>query len=126
MPPTTELAPALPTTDEQKYPCVTGADGVPRISGVAVDPAQGFKATELQLCTLKRPHMRAFHFQWLSFFVAFVVWFAYAPLLVVIREDLRIAKRGIWLSNIALPGLVSVFSPATIVSPTFMRCGAMM
>ena len=105
MPPTTELAaqeraPALPTTDERKYPCVTGADGVPRISGVAVDPAQGFKATELQLCTLKRPHMRAFHFQWLSFFVAFVVWFAYAPLLVVIREDLRIAKRGIWLSNI--------------------------
>ncbi|KAH8043872.1 hypothetical protein JL720_17273 [Aureococcus anophagefferens] len=64
MPPTTELAaperaPALPTTDEQKYPCVTGADGVPRISGVAVDPAQGFKATELQLCTLKRPHARS-------------------------------------------------------------------
>ena len=105
MPPTTELAaqeraPALPTTDERKYPCVTGADGVPRISGVAVDPAQGFKATELQLCTLKRPHMRAFHFQWLSFFMAFMVWFAYAPLLVVIRQDLDIPKKGIWMSNV--------------------------
>ena len=35
--------------------------------------------------------MRAFHFQWLSFFVAFMAWFAYAPLLVIIRQDLDIS-----------------------------------
>ena len=32
-----------------KYPCVVDKDGVPRINGVAVDPLQGFKATELQM-----------------------------------------------------------------------------
>ena len=41
MPPTTELAaqeraPALPTTDERKYPCVTGADGGLRFTPEAV------------------------------------------------------------------------------------------
>ncbi|KAH8065627.1 hypothetical protein JL721_8181 [Aureococcus anophagefferens] len=42
--------------------------------------------------------MRAFHFQWLSFFVAFVVWFAYAAS-AAIRWDPRTLP-GIWLSNI--------------------------
>merc|ERR1719181_2262490 len=90
-----------------KYPCVKDEDGVPRINGVAVDPLQGFKATELQMWPLfgtkfvtARPHMRAFHFQWLSFFVAFLVWFSFAPLLPVVRDDLNIAKKGIWFSNV--------------------------
>ena len=93
--------------ENPNYPVLVGADGVPRIGACAVDPLQNFKATELQMWPLfgtklsfGRPHMRAFHFQWLSFFCAFMVWFAYAPLLVVIREDLNIAKKGIWMSNV--------------------------
>ena len=90
-----------------KYPYVVDEAGVARVGFVAVDPAQHNKATELQLwplfgskLTFARPHMRAFHFQWLSFFVAFMAWFAYAPLLVIIRQDLEISTRGIWLSNV--------------------------
>ena len=93
--------------ENPNYPVVIGEDGVPRIGACAVDPLQSFKSTELQLwpifgnkLSFARPHMRAFHFQWLSFFMAFMVWFAYAPLLVVIRQDLNIAKKGIWMSNV--------------------------
>jgi len=93
--------------ENPNYPVVIGEDGVPRIGPCAVDPLQNFKATEIQLwpifgnkLSFARPHMRAFHFQWLSFFSAFMVWFAYAPLLVVIREDLNIAQKGIWMSNV--------------------------
>jgi len=71
--------------ENPNYPCVVDAEGVPRINGIAVDPFQGFRATELALWplvgnkfSLARPHMRAFHFQWMSFFIAFVVWFASA------------------------------------------------
>ena len=93
--------------ENPNYPVVVGEDGVPRIGPCAVDPLQSFKSTELQLwpifgnkLSFARPHMRAFHFQWLSFFMAFMVWFAYAPLLVVIRQDLDIPKKGIWMSNV--------------------------
>ena len=64
-----------------KYPYVVDEAGIARVGYVAVDPAQHNKATELQLwplfgtkLTFARPHMRAFHFQWLSFFVAFMAW----------------------------------------------------
>ena len=93
--------------ENPNYPVVIGEDGVPRIGACAVDPLQSFKSTELQMwpifgnkLSFARPHMRAFHFQWLSFFMAFMVWFAYAPLLVVIRQDLDIPKKGIWMSNV--------------------------
>ena len=86
--------------ENPNYPVVIGEDGVPRIGPCAVDPLQNFKATEIQLwpifgnkLSFARPHMRAFHFQWLSFFVAFMAWFAYAPLLVIIRQDLDISTR---------------------------------
>ena len=84
----------------EKFPATLDADGTVRVSGLVVDPDQNYKATEIKLFSFARPHMRAFHFQWLSFFVAFMAWFAYAPLLVIIRQDLDISTRGIWLSNV--------------------------
>ena len=39
------------------------------IGNMPVDPKQGFKAKEIQLLSFARPHMRAFHFAWASFFV---------------------------------------------------------
>lgn len=45
------------------------------------------KATVLKIFSFKRPHMRAFHFAWSSFFLAFFGWFALAPLQSEIRDD---------------------------------------
>eukprot|EP00529_Nitzschia_sp_RCC80_P022052 CAMPEP_0113469460 /NCGR_PEP_ID=MMETSP0014_2-20120614/15912_1 /TAXON_ID=2857 /ORGANISM="Nitzschia sp." /LENGTH=489 /DNA_ID=CAMNT_0000361941 /DNA_START=107 /DNA_END=1576 /DNA_ORIENTATION=+ /assembly_acc=CAM_ASM_000159 len=65
-----------------------------------VDPDQNDKAKEIKLCSLARPHMRAFHCAWWAFFMAFFVWFAIAPLLGEIRDDLGLTKQQIWTSNI--------------------------
>jgi NNP family nitrate/nitrite transporter-like MFS transporter len=45
--------------------------------------------------------MRAFHCAWWSFFVAFFIWFAIAPLLSEIRDDLNLSKQEVWTSSIA-------------------------
>jgi len=66
-----------------------------------VDPDQDDKATEIKLCSFKRPHMRAFHCSWWSFFIAFFIWFAIAPLLSEVQITLGLTKQEIWSSSIA-------------------------
>lgn len=65
-----------------------------------IDPDQDDKATEIRLCNFSRPHMRAFHCSWWSFFMAFFIWFAIAPLLGEIRTDLDLSKQEIWTSSV--------------------------
>lgn len=65
-----------------------------------IDPNQADKATEIKLCSFKRPHMRAFHCSWWGFFIAFFQWFAIAPLLTEVKDSLKISKQDIWTSNI--------------------------
>lgn len=67
---------------------------------LAVDPEQQYKAKELKICSFARPHMRAFHYSWWSFFIAFFIWFSAAPLLPEIRDTLEINPQQVWLSNI--------------------------
>ena len=55
--------------------------------------------------TCKRPYMRGFHGAWLGFFIAFVGWFAYAPLMTTIRDYVDITK-----GDIGTAGIVSVGS----------------
>lgn len=45
------------------------------------------KAKVIRLWSVARPHMRAFHFAWFSFFLAFFGWFALAPLQAEIRDS---------------------------------------
>lgn len=66
-----------------------------------VDPDQDDKAKEILICTFARPHMRAFHCAWWSFFIAFFIWFAVGPLIPFIREDLNLSNDEIWSSSIA-------------------------
>jgi len=68
---------------------------------LAVDPDQDDKASEIKLCSFSRPHMRAFHCSWWSFFIAFFIWFAIAPLLDEVRQTLSLDKKQIWTSSIA-------------------------
>ncbi|GKY95231.1 hypothetical protein MPSEU_000485900 [Mayamaea pseudoterrestris] len=67
---------------------------------IAVDPDQGDKATEIKMFSFARPHMRAFHCSWWSFFIAFLIWFAIAPLLKEIGHTLNLSKQELWTSNI--------------------------
>ena len=71
-----------------------------RCLAIPVDPDQDDKATTLRLCSFARPHMRAFHCSWWGFFVAFFIWFAIAPLLPLIADDLDLDGQQIWTTNI--------------------------
>eukprot|EP00960_Hanusia_phi_P016923 498246-Hanusia_phi.AAC.1 len=44
------------------------------------------KKTKIELLSMKRPHMRAFHASWFAFFICFTMWFAIPPLMVTIKK----------------------------------------
>ncbi|CAM9598541.1 unnamed protein product, partial [Ascophyllum nodosum] len=89
---------------------------------VPVDPNQQDKATTLKLYSFKRPHMRAFHFAWFGFFMAFVSWFAFAPLMNEIKEDLGMSKDEVYNANIS--SVASTVLSRFIVGPLCDTFGA--
>jgi NNP family nitrate/nitrite transporter-like MFS transporter len=68
---------------------------------VPVDHLEGDRATQINVCSFQRPHMRGLHCAWIGFFLAFTIWFAPAPLLREIQEDLNLSKAEVWTSSIA-------------------------
>ncbi|KAL3664965.1 hypothetical protein V7S43_010140 [Phytophthora oleae] len=89
---------------------------------ISTDPLQADKATEIQLFSFARPHMRAFHFSWLSFFIAFFGWFSIPPLLPTIKEKLNLTEDQVSNSNIV--ALSSAMLGRLIVGPLCDRYGA--
>lgn len=75
-----------------------------QVYDLPIDPDQNDRAKTIKLCSFARPHMRAFHCSWWSFFIAFFIWFAIAPLLTEIKADLGLTKQQIWTSSIASVG----------------------
>lgn len=65
-----------------------------------VNPDQDDKATVIKLCNFTRPHMRAFHCAWGSYFISFFMWFSITPLLSEIRDTLDFSNEQIWTSSI--------------------------
>lgn len=53
------------------------------------------RATRIRLREFTSAPMRAFHMAWLSLFTTFVAWFAVAPLMPLIREDLALTDRQV-------------------------------
>lgn len=89
---------------------------------IDVDPDQDDKATTIKLCSLARPHMRAFHCSWWGFFIAFFIWFAIAPLLSEIRDDLGLTKQEVWTSSIV--GVAGTILMRFILGPACDKWGA--
>eukprot|EP00536_Pseudo-nitzschia_multiseries_P017550 jgi/Psemu1/293087/fgenesh1_pg.1622_\ len=89
---------------------------------IEVDPDQDDKAKTIKLCSMARPHMRAFHFSWWGFFVAFFIWFAIAPLLSEIKVDLGLTKQEIWTSSIV--GVGGTIFMRFILGPACDKWGA--
>lgn len=65
-----------------------------------VDVTQNDRSVEIHLYSMARPHMRAFHFAWMAFFVAFFTWFAITPLLSEIQRSLDLTTKQIWMSSV--------------------------
>jgi NNP family nitrate/nitrite transporter-like MFS transporter len=59
------------------------------------------KAVRIDLFTLRTPQMRAFHLSWGAFFSCFFAWFAVAPLMPVIRDELGLTPSQVASTMIA-------------------------
>lgn len=53
------------------------------------------KAEKINLFSFGKPHMRAFHITWMTFFLCFFGWFGIAPMMGIIREELDLTKAQI-------------------------------
>jgi len=68
---------------------------------IKVDPDQDDRASEIKICSIARPHMRAFHCSWICFHLAFLCWFAIAPLMTEVQKSIpSIKKKEVWIANI--------------------------
>ncbi|KAF9298501.1 High-affinity nitrate transporter 2.1 [Mortierella antarctica] len=79
------------------------------------------KATNIKLLSLGRPHMRAMHLSWLSFFIAFLGWFAIPPLMPTIKADLKLTPHNI--SDANLTSVSATILARLIIGPLCDRYG---
>jgi len=87
-----------------------------------VDQYQNDRATEIRIFSFARPHSRALHCAWISFFLAFTIWFAVAPLLPEIQGALGLSKADIWMSSIC-SDLTTIFL-RVIIGPICDKYGS--
>jgi NNP family nitrate/nitrite transporter-like MFS transporter len=67
------------------------------------------KATRINLLDFTSPQMRAFHMSWFAFLLCFFAWFGIAPLMKVVRDELKLTPSQVGNIVIASVG-VTVFA----------------
>jgi MFS transporter, NNP family, nitrate/nitrite transporter len=84
---------------------------------------ENYRAKSLQMLSVARPHARAFHYSWFSFFVAFCGWFALAPLLQRIKKNNPkwLNKNSLYVSNVV--AVCGTFIMRLIIGPFCDRFG---
>jgi NNP family nitrate/nitrite transporter-like MFS transporter len=75
--------------------------GVHREHNSSLAPDADGRATRIRLLNFSTAPMRAFHLSWIAFFLSFVAWFGVAPLMAIVRDDLKLTKAQIGNSVIA-------------------------
>ncbi len=68
--------------------------------------------SQFNLFAFKKPEIRTLHLTWFAFFISFMVWFAHAPLMVVIRDSMQLTDQEV---KILLILNVALTIPARIV-----------
>lgn len=71
------------------------------------------RAVRIELRDFRSVPMRAFHVTWFAFFLAFFAWFAIAPLMPYVREELGLSPKEIAMANVAAVG-VTIFARLVI------------
>ncbi|KAG0698595.1 major facilitator superfamily domain-containing protein [Suillus ampliporus] len=80
------------------------------------------KSTTVPIFSLNNQYSRNFHLSWLGFFVAFLSWFAFSPLIPdVIKTDLKLTSEEVGNSNII--SLCSTLIVRIISGPLIDRYG---
>ncbi len=80
------------------------------------------RATRLQLLNFATIPMRTFHLTWAAFFVCFFAWFAVAPLMPLIRDELQLTKDQI--ANINIAAVCVTIFVRLLIGPMCDRYGA--
>jgi NNP family nitrate/nitrite transporter-like MFS transporter len=109
---------ALQAEDDANMPTETNENTY----DLKVDPKENDRATEIKLRSTARPHMRAFHSAWVSFFMAFFMWFSVSPLLGEIGRTLELSRKDLWISTMCSD--VATVVARFIVGPMCDRYGA--
>ena len=91
---------SLPTQLEEQHMHEASWDSKYAAYACRVDQSQGDRSVEIPIFSMARPHMRGFHYAWMTFFFAFLAWFAITPLLSDVQRSLGLTKEQIWTSNI--------------------------
>jgi len=80
------------------------------------------KSYTLPIFNLMSPHSRNFHLSWMGFFVAFLSWFAFPPLIPeAIRSDLKLTTAQVGNSNIV--ALCATLIVRWVMGPAVDRFG---
>ncbi len=79
------------------------------------------KATRIDLFSFRTPQMRAFHLTWIAFFVCFFAWFATAPLMPLIKNDLKLSNDEIY--SIGIAGVLATVLARFAIGPLCDRYG---
>jgi NNP family nitrate/nitrite transporter-like MFS transporter len=92
--------------------------------------------SRINLAHLKDPKIRTLHFTWFAFFLTFVVWFSYAPMLAFIQEAFDLSSqqiKALMILNVAMtiPArivigiLVDKYGPRHVYSGLLITSGLM-
>jgi MFS transporter, NNP family, nitrate/nitrite transporter len=79
------------------------------------------QADRIELFNFRTPPMRAFHCTWIAFFTCFFAWFGLAPLMPLIREELRLEP---WqVGNLIVASVAATILARLIIGPLCDRFG---